>query len=154
MRFMKLLGIMLTVTIISSLTASAIARPPMTLTPISGAAGTIVAIKAYVLGEGSCIISSSPNGLISNPVCTLTGHGATESASFTVACAPAGLYTVTVTGAEEDEQSVVFNNEGGACAVGGIVMPVNTVALVSPWLAAIGLVGCIGTIVVVAMKRR
>jgi len=152
---MKLLGIVLAVTIISSLTASAIARPPMTISPISGAAGTIVAIKAYVLGEGSCIISSSPNGLISNPVCTLDGRGATESASFTVACAPAGVYTVTVTGPEGDGgDSAVFNNEGGPCAVGGIVMPVNTVALVSPWVAAIGAVGCIGTVVVVAKRCR
>jgi hypothetical protein len=34
------------------------------------------------------------------------------------------------------------------------VMPVNTVALVSPWVAAIGAVGCIGTVVVVAKRCR
>jgi hypothetical protein len=38
-------------------------------------------------------------------------------------------------------------------AVGGVVTPANTVALVSPWLAVIGLVGGIGTVVVVARKR-
>jgi hypothetical protein len=41
-----------------------------------------------------------------------------------------------------------------APAVGGLVMPANTLALVAPWLAIIGLVGCIGTVVVVAKKRR
>jgi hypothetical protein len=38
--------------------------------------------------------------------------------------------------------------------VGGVVIPANTLALVAPWLAVIGLVGCIGTVVVVAKKRR
>jgi hypothetical protein len=41
-----------------------------------------------------------------------------------------------------------------AAPVGGMVMPANTLALVAPWLAVIGLVGCIGTLVVVAKKRR
>jgi hypothetical protein len=38
--------------------------------------------------------------------------------------------------------------------VGGLVIPANTLALVAPWLAVIGVVGCIGTAVVVAKKRR
>lgn len=42
----------------------------------------------------------------------------------------------------------------GTCpVVGGVVQPVNTFALVAPWLAVIGLVGC-GAIVVVAAKKR
>ena len=40
-----------------------------------------------------------------------------------------------------------------APAVGDIVMPMNTAAVLGPWLVVIGLVGCIGTIVVVAKKR-
>jgi hypothetical protein len=43
---------------------------------------------------------------------------------------------------------------GSAVAVGGVVIPVNTFAVLAPWLAVIGLVGCIGTVVVVAKKRR
>jgi hypothetical protein len=39
-------------------------------------------------------------------------------------------------------------------AVGGVVMPANNPAIVAPWLAIIGLVGCISTVVVVAKKRR
>ena len=39
-------------------------------------------------------------------------------------------------------------------AVGGVVMPANTLAVLSPWLVAISLVGCIGTIVVIRKKRH
>jgi hypothetical protein len=39
-------------------------------------------------------------------------------------------------------------------SVGGVLMPANTLALVSPWLAVIGLVGCIGVVVVVVKRRR
>jgi len=40
-----------------------------------------------------------------------------------------------------------------APSVGGVVMPANTLAILMPWLAVIGVVGCIGTAVVVAKKR-
>ena len=39
-------------------------------------------------------------------------------------------------------------------AVGGAVYDINKAALFSPWLAVVGLVGCIGTVVVVAKKRE
>jgi hypothetical protein len=32
--------------------------------------------------------------------------------------------------------------------------PVNNLVMLSPWLAVIGLIGCIGTAVVVIKKRR
>jgi len=41
-----------------------------------------------------------------------------------------------------------------ALPVGGVVIPANMFAVLSPWLAVIGLVGCIGTAVVVAKKLR
>jgi len=47
-----------------------------------------------------------------------------------------------------------FDLEACSAAVGGFVIPANTLALLSPWFAVIGLVGCIGTVVVVAKKRR
>jgi hypothetical protein len=45
---------------------------------------------------------------------------------------------------------------GGLCptAVGGLLIPANSFAVLSPWLAVIGLVGCIGTVVVVAKRRK
>jgi hypothetical protein len=38
--------------------------------------------------------------------------------------------------------------------VGGVVMPANTLAILTPWLAVIGLVGCIGTVVAVARSWK
>jgi hypothetical protein len=43
---------------------------------------------------------------------------------------------------------------GAEEAVGGAVMPVNILATWGPWLAVIGVAGCIGTAVVVAKKRH
>jgi hypothetical protein len=40
-----------------------------------------------------------------------------------------------------------------AAPVGGVMMPANNLAIVAPWLAVIGVVGCIGTIAVIAKKR-
>jgi hypothetical protein len=39
-------------------------------------------------------------------------------------------------------------------AVGGVVIPANTFAIVPPWLAVIGLVGCISTVAVISRKRE
>ena len=38
--------------------------------------------------------------------------------------------------------------------VGGVVMPVNALVLISPWLAVIGVVASIGTVAVVVKRRR
>jgi hypothetical protein len=38
--------------------------------------------------------------------------------------------------------------------VGGFMEPVNKLVILAPWLAVIGLVGCIGTVAVVAKKRE
>ena len=45
------------------------------------------------------------------------------------------------------------NGRPSTIPVGGVVVPANTFAILAPWLAVIGLVGCIGTIAVVAKKR-
>jgi hypothetical protein len=41
-----------------------------------------------------------------------------------------------------------------AAPVGGVVVPANNLAIAAPWLAIIGLVGCVGTVVVVRKKRH
>jgi len=44
-------------------------------------------------------------------------------------------------------ESLLWYVAGPCCAaVGGCVQPVNTFTLLSPWLAVIALVGCIGTV--------
>ena len=103
------------------------------------------------------VVSSSPAGLATNPECSL------GTCSFVVSeSASCGHYTVTVT-LPIDESGPIgsapsvsgpFDVAGPCCAVGGCVQPVNTFALLSPWLAVIGLVGCIGTVAVVAKKRE
>jgi hypothetical protein len=65
---------------------------------------------------------------------------------------PAPLFPIMLLVTEGDESaSVIFTD---CPAVGGLVTPVNTLAILGPWLAIIGLVGCISTVVVVAKKRR
>ena len=60
---------------------------------------------------------------------------------------------VRITYVAQDAVSCTFTNSPAA-PVGGVVMAANTLALVAPWIAVIGLVGCISTAVVVAKKRR
>jgi len=62
------------------------------------------------------------------------------------------LATLAVWNVNDIMLRALVAESGGA--VGGIVIPVNTFAVLAPWLAVIGLVGCIGTVVVVAKKRR
>jgi hypothetical protein len=99
------------------------------------------------------ILSSDPVGLIASPECSLEKGECTFVVSESARC---GRYTVTYTEENNFGLSVsgIFDVAGPCCAVGGCVQPVNTFALVSPWLVAIGLIGCIGTVVVVAKKRE
>jgi len=96
------------------------------------------------------IWTSSPAGLITNPECDLVTGTCTFVVSESATC---GLsYGVTLT------LGVFYSYSGQfdvtCCPVGGCVQPVNAFALLSPWLAVIGLVGCIGAVVVVAKKRH
>jgi hypothetical protein len=56
---------------------------------------------------------------------------------------------------EEDEDRAfrTYGPSSNLQPVGGVVMPANTFAMVSPWLALVGVVGCIGTVVVLARRR-
>jgi hypothetical protein len=72
-----------------------------------------------------------------------------------------GLYMVQFI--REDSEAPLLISEaefqvgyGGSneSPVGGVISPVNTLAVLAPWLAVIGLVGCAATVVVVAKKRH
>lgn len=39
-------------------------------------------------------------------------------------------------------------------AVGGVITTVNTLSILTPWMAVLGIVGCISTVVLVAKKRQ
>ena len=104
------------------------------------------------------MLSSDPGGLLSEPGCQigLDTDDLEIRCSFVVSeSARCGRYTVTLP-VDGSGRSVsgIFDVAGPSCAVGGCVQPVNTFALLSPWLAVVGLVGCIGTAVVVAEKRQ
>ena len=151
------------------------ALPPITFDPPAACPGENVTIYANIplppdvigggisiaavspLDEFEAVASSDPAGLwIVNPVCTVqdTPVTCTFQVSESASC---GRYTVTVTLIVDTSNPSVsgpFDVAGPCCAVGGCVQPVNTFALLSPWLAVIGLVGCIGTIAVVTKKRH
>jgi hypothetical protein len=70
---------------------------------------------------------------------------------------------VSVTDAESWSSGMSCTGDGTLTAVyqyappspvGGVVMPTNNFAIVTPWLAVIGLVGCVTAVAVVAKKRR
>ena len=121
-----------------------------TVTDVVGGGISVAAMSPL---DGTFVLSSDPVGLVSSPECSLEKGECTFVVSESARC---GRYTVTFT--EEDNfglsVSGIFDVAGPCCAVGGCVQPVNTFALLSPWLAVIGLVGCIGTVVVAAKKRR
>ena len=151
----------------------------VTLTPISGCPGTHVSLEAYfplfddlvsAANNGDQLpvsISSVPDRLISQLDCTIQppNLGLEVSCTFVVsesACSGPNTVTVTLKAAVDsvsisESASASFDVPstcGRECAVGGCVQPVNKLAMLSPWLAIIGLVGCIGTAIVVTRNRR
>jgi hypothetical protein len=143
--------------------------PLISLTPDAACPGTKVIVTSPTFGDvagGSgdsimqtrimqptIVISSDPSGLIGTQVCGLLGE-----CSFVVSqYASCGHYNVIITTTGDGLSAMIslpFDVPGYCCAVGGRVQPVNTLALLSPWLAVIGLVGCIGAVAVVVRKRR
>jgi hypothetical protein len=146
------------------------------LDPTAACPGEIVTISADIsitgVGtsetttnfDGGIVLSSDPDGLIGDYKCGFVPVSNDLDDEYPPLCvflvsesASCGRYTITL---EYEEISLIlgsatFDVAGSCCAaVGGCVQPVNTFALLSPWLAVIGLVGCIATVVVVAKKRR
>ena len=152
-------------------------RIAITLTPASACPGTRVMVTLPpddIVGGGISIaavsplsyitpvLSSDPVGLMAYPECSVGKPMCTFVVSESATCG--GHYTVIVTfplagttySVDDSALSVSapFDVAGPCCAVGGCVQPANTFALLSPWMAVIGLIGCIGTVVVVAKKRH
>jgi hypothetical protein len=127
---------------------------------LSGIVGGGISVAAVSpLSDGTTIVlSSDPVGLIANQACFagVSSPFCTFVVSEAATCG--GHYTVTVTLSFDSAFRVAisdpFDVPNTCCPVGGCVQPVNTFALLSPWLLAIVLVGCIGTVAVVAKKRH
>jgi hypothetical protein len=154
--------------------------PPFGLTfdPPAACPGTEVQVYV-VLGQASTeSLAHAANGLVtsffvwSDPVGLIAGQDCLGGSFFdpsvpvcrflvseSASCGTRYTVTWSVKGTtapnapiSEDLGSGLF--EVSCCAVGGCVQPVNTFGLIAPWLAVIGLVGCISTVAVVARKRR
>jgi hypothetical protein len=134
----------------------------MPIGPADVVGGGISIAAVSPLADREVVVSSDPDGLVTKQEC---GPVVPDTTVDTALCtfvvsesASCGRYTVTVTlpadGLGAASVSGVFDVAGSCCAVGGCVQPVNTFTLLSPWLAVIGIVGCIGTIVVVAKPWR
>jgi hypothetical protein len=136
----------------------------LVLTPTEGCPGTIVSLVLFFTGSPDDIqISSSPDGLF-NPeglfVCRLDTDGVSTLTCtreiFESACSGRYRVTVSVEGGSASAYFDVPSTCPGvrSCAVGGCVQPVNKLALLSPWLAVIGLAGCIGVVGAVVKRRQ
>jgi len=143
-------------------TVSISANIPMLRTAVVG--GGISIAVGGISNKQSVVVSSDPDGLVANQDCGFV----TDTTVGTLLCtfvvsesASCGRYTVTIPVDDfaltvDDlgpSVSGIFDVAGSCCAVGGCVEPVNTFAMLSPWLAVIDLVGCIGAVVVLAKKR-
>lgn len=111
-----------------------------------------------LVGGGTYPIYSAPTGDYTVTEVVPSGWVLTKVyCEGTVSLPPYSTFTyipggVVIHFVEGDFVICGFTNSPAA-PVGGLVMPANTFAILAPWLAVIGLVGCIGT-VVVAKKRR
>ena len=156
---------------------SAYASITLVLDPASGCPGTMV--RVFLPEDGTILVDGGPLKLLSEPEGLIADYQCASIASYQGGNGGLGTASYQAT---NDQQVAICNfrvsesascgtyivllgyeekpfGEAGfellcACAVGGCVQPVNSFALLSPWLAILGLVGCIGTIVVVAKRRR
>jgi hypothetical protein len=120
---------------------------------------TVTGSGFTVSAQPYCNFASSPAGLVGTTrgtdfVCNIVSDGSIETAWFRVAAGASGSYSVTVSYFGQASAPVQFTADdslGGP--VGGVVVPANTLAILTPWLAVIGLVTCIGTLVVVARRQ-
>ena len=142
------------------------AQPYMTLTPAEACPGARISVVAVFAGTspGSPVFTSDPTGLDfdpfeeEQPFCHPDGDHRLNC-DLLLKSASCDHYTITLTaevnhdGARESVNAEL-DVAGSCCAVGGCAQPVNTLALLSPWIVAVALVGCIGTASVVVRKRR
>jgi len=146
MRSIRLLAVVVlaVVLVLSSMQGALATIISASLDPECGPPGTSVTLTITFTGSHPTIQTYPDVGVIA----CLVGEGII-SCPFTV---PDGVHQITITITQEGapSQTVAFCPS----PVGGFVESVNAFTILAPWLAIIGLVGCIGTVVVVARKRQ
>jgi hypothetical protein len=85
--------------------------------------------------------------------CTLSNL-VSQYASATGTGLNLNLQLLAETGSCQGRLHLVLTFGNAAAAVGGVVIPVSTFAVLAPWLALIGLAGCIGIAALIAKGRR
>ena len=142
MRSMRLLAVaVMAVVLVLYSTGNVFAVPQVTLTPNCGPPGSSFVLHAtpYLPPEQ---LSYSPD-VFDAPGCDSNGA---IGCYFTVrGDAPPGHYAITYT---DGGGSASATYDVPCSTVGGVVEPVNKLAGLAPWLAVIGLAGCVGTVVV------
>jgi len=125
-----------------TITINLLTGPPWPFTLVVDLTAGGIRIQSKVTGNlnTGCTL----NNLVSQ-YAFVTGAGFNlnlQLLAYTGTCSPPGVLHLALT----------FGNP--AAPVGGVMIPVNKFAVLAPWLAVIGLVGCIGAAVVVAKNRR
>ena len=164
MKTLSILFLVVLVALAGGSPVSATDGPFITLNPAAACPGAMVIVRGNIPfdSDGETLIFprlySVPIGLVPGEryKCVPATGEANIVCSFHVSeSASCGRYEVIVTLENIGSASAVFDVAGPCCpAVGGCVQPVNTFALVAPWLAVIGLVGCVTAVAVVAKKRE
>jgi hypothetical protein len=114
------------------------------LTPSCGPPGTLV---TFTYPGSPTSIDEKPSLFTTTINCPVN-----QPCFFTVLNVPVGQYKLFWY--MPDGSTGIGSFFVGDCpAVGGVVMPANTFALLSPWLAVIAVTGFIAAIVVMARKR-
>ena len=106
--------------------------------------------SGWVLVDISCSITVVTEAVVVGSFGVLSYAPQTDGSSFTVDLAGR---SVTIQYGLPDIVECTFTNSP-AGPVGGVVMPTNNFAIAAPWLAFIGLVGCVGTVVVVSNRCK
>ena len=116
---------------------------PLTATKITGAFYIAVEDASGGVGRIGGASGSDHTHSYWGPV---AGPWSTELSCRTIAGSTSKYYPIMIRALEDPIVP--------PAPVGGIVMPANNFVTVAPWLAIVGLIGCVGTVVVVAKKRR
>jgi DNA-binding beta-propeller fold protein YncE len=112
-------------------------------------------------GGGSGMVTSDPAGIncgaactasyLQNTVVTLTAYPGPKSylASWSGACVSTGALTAEVTMDDDKTCTATFGYP-----VGGIVVPVDKVGLLAPWMGLVALAAVVGVLLLRAQRRR
>lgn len=162
---LKAIAIMALIVVVALAGVSPAYGASLEVAPTTGCPGTAVTLLATGPSSSISLQTGGPVELFAEDgSCQVSVNGGvTLGCAFVISeSVCSGSYTITFTSGSESVTAYFYvlstcsgvqPCEVGA-PVGGFIQPVNTFALLSPWLAVVGVVGCISAAVVVTKKRR